>query len=101
MENGMLQNCNVFGKEMYKEDHFFPSLLIAVSYMWNLKKDTNALICRTEADLQIWKNLGLSTGTDWWEWPGGLRLALALCFKWNDWPKGSSYIAQRTLPNIL
>ena len=38
MESGMLQNCNVLGKEMYKEDHFFPSLLIAVSYMWNLKK---------------------------------------------------------------
>lgn len=31
--------------------------------MWNLKKDTNEPICRTEADTQILKNLWLPKGT--------------------------------------
>ena len=28
-----------------------------ITYMWNLKKDTNEVICRTETDSQALKNL--------------------------------------------
>ena len=34
------------------------------------KKDTNELICRTEADSQILKNLQLPRGTGWGGWEG-------------------------------
>ena len=33
--------------------------------MWNLKKDTNELMCRTESDSKTLKNLWLSKGTGW------------------------------------
>ena len=33
--------------------------------MWNLKKDTNELIFRTETDLQTLKNLWLPKDTGW------------------------------------
>ena len=29
--------------------------------MWNLKKGETELLCRTDADSQTWKNLGLET----------------------------------------
>ena len=34
-----------------------------ITYMQNLKKDTNELICRTEKDSQTLKNLQLPKGT--------------------------------------
>ena len=46
--------------------------------MWNLKKDTNELICRTGTDSQALKNLWLPKGKgggDGWTW--GLGLAYA------------------------
>ena len=64
------------------------------NYVWNLKKDTNEFICRTETVLQTLKtNLWLPEGTDGREeWTGGLGLAHA------DWPRGTCCIAQGTLP---
>ena len=64
--------------------------------MWNQKKDTNKLICRTETDLQTLKNLWLPMGTGV---EGGI-----------DWEFGTeifgmtdqrSPIGQGTLPIIL
>ena len=34
-----------------------------IIYMWNIKKDINELICRTETDSQTLKNLQLPKGT--------------------------------------
>ena len=36
------------------------------TYMYNLKKDTDELICSTETDPQILKNLWLPKGTGGW-----------------------------------
>jgi len=71
--------------------------------MWNLKKDTNELICRTETDSQtLTTNVWLPKGTGWREvWTRGSGLAYAHCGKWNDWPTGACCIAWGTLPNIL
>ena len=55
------------------------NLILDIVYMWNLKKDTNELICRTETDSQTLKtnygyrmgevrgraDWGLGTGTVW------------------------------------
>ena len=37
----------------------------ATTYMWNLKKGYNELICRTETDSQTLKNLRLPKETGW------------------------------------
>ena len=65
-------------------------------YMWNLKIYTNECICRTETDSWLPKGTVGKEG-----WTGGLGLAYAHCSIWNDWPTGTCYIAQRTLPNVL
>ena len=70
--------------------------------MWNLKKDTNELICRSETDSQTLKNLSLQKGTGGREGQTeGLGLTHAHCGIWNDWPTGTCCVAQRTAPNIL
>ena len=74
-----------------------------ITYMWNIKKDTNEVICRIERDSQtLKKNFMVPKGTgDREGWTRGLGLAYAHCCIWNDWPMGACYIAQGTLPNIL
>ena len=44
----------------------------AITYMWNLKKGHNELICRIETDSQTLKNLWLPKETGWGRWVGGL-----------------------------
>ena len=47
-----------------------------ITYMWNLKKDRNELICRTETDSQtlrtnLWLPKGTFCGEGWsgiWDW---------------------------------
>ena len=40
--------------------------LYVTTYIWNLKKAYNELICRTEIDSQTQKNLCLPKETGWW-----------------------------------
>ena len=71
--------------------------------MWNLKKDTNELIYRTEIDSQTLKtNLWFPKGTgEGLGWIKGLGLVYANCGTWNEWPMETCYRAQGTLPNSL
>ena len=46
----------------------------AITYIWNLKKEHNELLCRTDADSQTLKNLWFPNETGWevGECTGGL-----------------------------
>ena len=66
-----------------------------------LIKATNEVICRIETDSQTLKtNLWLPKGKTG-RWPGGLGLADAHFGIWNDWPRGTCLVAERTSPKIL
>ena len=75
-----------------------------MTYMWNLKKDTNELIAEQRQTHRLENKLMVTTGDKWWWWGGrdwSLGLAQARYDIWNDWPTGTCDIAQGTLPNIL
>ena len=71
--------------------------------MWNLEKDTNELIYRTETDSQTLKNFWLSKGIGgvWGRDGLGVGDWRMHTEVWNDWPMRTCRIAQRTLRNIL
>ena len=61
--------------------------IIDITYMWNVKKDTNELICRTKTNPQTLKNLCLPKQTGW----GGMggmdcRFGIGICtLKYMEW----------------
>ena len=56
----------------------------AITYMWNLKKGHNELLCRTDTDSQTLKNLRFpnETGGEWGGFTGGLGCK---CYKIGLW----------------
>ena len=44
----------------------------ALTYMWNLKKGHNELLCTIDTDSQMVKNLWFPNDADWGGWDGGL-----------------------------
>ena len=74
-----------------------------ITYMWNLKKDTNELICRTEIDSMDFENKFMVTKQDrsGKGWIGGLGLAYTHCNIWNHCPMRNCCIVQGTLLDIL
>ena len=67
--------------------------LYDVTYMWNLKKkDRNELICRTETDSQVLKDVWLPKGARCGGEDGlsdSLGLAYAYQGIWNNWSTGT------------
>ena len=83
---------------IFQDKHHMISLTCGI-----LKKDKNELICRTEIDSQILKNLWLPKGIDWgWvemDWVFGTGICTLRYI--DDWPMGTCCIAERPLPNIV
>ena len=73
-----------------------------IIYIWNIKKDTNELICRTETDPQILKTNMLTKGAGRGEgWIGALGLAYEHCGIWTDLAIEDLLSTQGILTNIL
>ena len=75
-----------------------------ISYMWNLKYDTNELTYTTETDSQTWRtDLRLPPARGWGlsgrDWEFGVDKCKLLHFEWIS--KRSYCVAQVTISSIL
>ena len=74
-----------------------------ITYMWNLKYDTNEPIYKAETDSQTQRtDSWLPMGSVWWEgWTWNLWLVDENYYMQNGWTTRSYCIAQGSIYNVL